>query len=253
MCAGEIALRADRLRDRRQRRRPGRGRSRAPTQKTPFLNSPTSSAAASIESRVFPEPPGPVSVTSRASRSERDDLGDLSLAADEARRGAGEVRVRDRLQRREGLLAELVDPDRLVEVLDAVLAEVADGVAVEQVAGRLREHDLAAVAGRRDPRAEVDVVADVASSVRGRRRRCAGPSARAPARRRAPSWPARAAAAPRRASGEREEERVALRVDLDAAVRRERVAQRRAGARRARRAYRSPELVAAAASSPRCR
>jgi hypothetical protein len=37
-----------------------------PTQNTPFRNSPTSSDAASIASRVFPDPPGPVNVIRRA-------------------------------------------------------------------------------------------------------------------------------------------------------------------------------------------
>ena len=37
-----------------------------PTQKTPALNSATNSPAASIARRVFPEPPGPVSVSRRA-------------------------------------------------------------------------------------------------------------------------------------------------------------------------------------------
>ena len=73
----------------------------SPTQNTPALNSGTSSAAASIASRVFPVPPGPVSVTSRApSANERDNLRHLALAADEARRRPRQVRVRDRLQRR---------------------------------------------------------------------------------------------------------------------------------------------------------
>ena len=41
----------------------------SPIQNTPALNSPTSSAAASTESRVFPAPPGPVRVTNREGRT----------------------------------------------------------------------------------------------------------------------------------------------------------------------------------------
>ena len=84
-----------------------------PTQKTPFRNSPTSSGggldrqarlarAARAGQRHQPRP-----------REQRLDLVDLALAPDEARRRPGQVRVRDRLQRRERLLAELEEPDRL--------------------------------------------------------------------------------------------------------------------------------------------
>ncbi len=44
----------------------GSRREASPTQKTPALNSPTSSAVDSIANLVFPDPPGPVRVTSRA-------------------------------------------------------------------------------------------------------------------------------------------------------------------------------------------
>ncbi len=43
-----------------------------------------------MASRVFPLPPVPVSVTSRASREERLDLADLAFATDEARQGIGQ-------------------------------------------------------------------------------------------------------------------------------------------------------------------
>ena len=46
------------------------------------------------------------------------------LPADEGARGTREVRVRDRLERREALVAELEDGDRVLDVLQAVLAEV---------------------------------------------------------------------------------------------------------------------------------
>ena len=70
---GEAVLGAERLRDRLGRRAPGRAARTEPTQKTPALNAGTSSAAASIASRVLPEPPGPVSVTQpRTVREHRD-------------------------------------------------------------------------------------------------------------------------------------------------------------------------------------
>ena len=110
----------------RRRRATGRGSARARPRTCPALWSPTSSAAASIESRVLPEPPGPVSVTRRApsSRISATISPDLPFAADERARRPRQVRVRDRLQRREALGAELEDRDRPVEVLQAVLAEV---------------------------------------------------------------------------------------------------------------------------------
>jgi hypothetical protein len=89
-----------------------------------------------------------------------DDLRHFPGTADERARGPREVRVRDRLQRRKALAAELVDPDRIGEVLQAVLPEIA-GLSADQVARHLREQDLAAVAGCGDARAEVHVLADV--------------------------------------------------------------------------------------------
>ena len=52
----------------------------SPTQKTPALNSGTSSAAASIASRVLPEPPGPESVTSRLPSLSSDTTSSVSRA-----------------------------------------------------------------------------------------------------------------------------------------------------------------------------
>ncbi|MEX1357594.1 MAG: hypothetical protein WD981_03120 [Gaiellaceae bacterium] len=89
------------------------------------------------------------------------DLGDLPRAADEGARGPGKVGVRDRLQRRKGLRSELEDPDRLGEVLQAVLAEV-ERLGVDDGSRRRREQHLPAVPGGRDPRPEVDVAADIA-------------------------------------------------------------------------------------------
>jgi hypothetical protein len=92
---------------------------------------------------------------------DRDHLGHLPLPPDEARHRTREVRVRDRLERREGLVAELVDPHRLREVLQPMLAEVDHGQAVDQLARRPGEHHLAPVCGRRYARSEMDVLPDV--------------------------------------------------------------------------------------------
>ncbi len=91
---------------------------------------------------------------------ECDDLGELALAADEGTCRAGQVRVRKRLQGREALVPELVDPDRLDEVLQAVLAEVGQ-LGADEFARRLREQHLAAVPGRRDARGQMDGLSDV--------------------------------------------------------------------------------------------
>jgi hypothetical protein len=71
---------------------------------------------------------------------------------------------RTRVERAEGgeLLgqtvgAELVEPLARRQVLQAMLAEVDDGDGPEQVAGRLRADDLAAMRGRGDARRPVDV------------------------------------------------------------------------------------------------
>src|SRR6185503_7661485 len=59
----------------------------------------------------------------------------LSLTTDEGARRPREVRVRDRPERGEGLVAELIDGDRGFDVLQAVLAEVGERVPVDQLTG----------------------------------------------------------------------------------------------------------------------
>ena len=152
----EPVLSAERLRDRLVTSAGSRSAAR-PTQKTPALYSGTRVDAASIARRVFPEPPGPVSVTRRAPFSIRDrQLGELGLPPDERARGPRQVRVRDRLERREGAVSELEDRDRLRNVLQPVLAEIGQ-LDVDELRGRGREDHLAAVArgaprGRRSGR-----------------------------------------------------------------------------------------------------
>jgi hypothetical protein len=55
-----------------------------------------------------------------------EQLAQLTLPADERARGTREVRIRDRLQRREALAAELEDRDRSRDVLQAMLAEIGE-------------------------------------------------------------------------------------------------------------------------------
>jgi hypothetical protein len=143
----------------------------------------------------------------------------LPLPADERACWPRQVRVRDRLQRGEPLHAELEDRDRPLEVLEAVLAEVVQCVVRESGsrASRLGQQHLPAVTGRPDPRAEMDVLTDV--PLRSEMRRASvDPNANVD-----PAGAERLAAFLSRGDrlgrvGEREEERVALRVDFDAAV-----------------------------------
>jgi len=100
------------------------------------------------------------------------DLGHLPLAADEGRRLDREVGrpVVERPQRRkvagQGRIDELEEMLRLGQVLQSVVAEVAepdaDVLVLEQIARRVRDEHLAAVAGGADARAAVDADAYVA-------------------------------------------------------------------------------------------
>jgi hypothetical protein len=147
---------------------------------------------------------------------QRGDLRDLPVPADEGARRAGQVRVRDRLQGREALRAELEDRDRLREVLQPLLAEVG-ALPVDEPAGRRREQHLAAVPGGGDARAQVHVLAHVALLAKQRR---AGVDPDAHANRtfgeRGVDLLRRRERAMRRR--ERNEEGIALCIDLDTAV-----------------------------------
>jgi hypothetical protein len=80
----------------------------------------------------------------------------------EGTRRAGEVRVRDRLERRKLPVTQLEDGDGFEDVLEAVLPELDERVVlVEERAGRPREDDLAAMGGSGDASCEVNVFADV--------------------------------------------------------------------------------------------
>ena len=160
-----------------------------------------------------------------ALEDERDGLEELALAPEETGRGRRQVDAARRTQRRKLSLAELMEAGRALEVLQPMQAEVAERLAVEEGGRRRRDDRLAAVGERSDARAAVHVDADVAL---GGELGSSGVQADAHADRPVRE---RLAAGPRGvgcALGGREgdEEGVALRVDLDAAVGRERLAQR---------------------------
>ena len=153
-----------------------------------------------------------------------DDLVELALAAEKRRRRDGEVRLVQRLQARELGVAELEEALRRREVLEPVFAEVAYGLAGDEVARRLRQEHLAAVPGGGDPRRAVDVDPDVALVGHDRLARVEphADADRSVAERRLPVGGGGDRVGCAR---ERDEERVALRVHLDAAVPRKRLPQ----------------------------
>ena len=95
-------------------------------------------------------------------RDQRLHFLQLTLPAEKRRCGDREIRLVQRLQGRKVGVAELVEPLRCGEVLQAVLTEIAEAVVAGEVARRLAEEDLAAVAGCGDPSRAVDVQPDVA-------------------------------------------------------------------------------------------
>jgi hypothetical protein len=154
---------------------------------------------------------------------QRRDLRDLRLPADERAGRPREIRVRDRLERREVAVPELVQRDGLVEVLQPVLAELAELAARCVRRRRCGDDHLPAVARGADPGRAVDVDSYVALAGD---MRIAGVNSDADADRAARKPCARGSRRCERAGCGREgdEERVALRVDLDSAVRPERLA-----------------------------
>ena len=150
---------------------------------------------------------------------------ELALATDQRRRLDRQVRAMERPQRRELSLAELVEPLRRRQILEAVLAQVAPfRPGAEKPLGRIREDDLAAVAGTHDPCCAVHVGADVSLvGNSGLTRVNAHTNAHRPC---AESVLGLTRGRDRVARArEHDEERISLRVDLDSAVSRERRAQ----------------------------
>ena len=118
-----------------------------------------------MASRVLPVPPGPDRVRMRAPclSSETTSCVSLSLPTKEDA-GPRQVGVGDRLQGREAPLAQLVEGERLCEVLQAVGAELGQ-LSGDEDASRLRHEHLAAVARAHDPGRRVHVHAHVLGRV----------------------------------------------------------------------------------------
>ena len=135
------------------------------TKKTLSKYSSSSSEATSIARRVFPLPPGPVSVSKRVSGCRRSATTSETSVARPTNELVG--RGREWLAhggptwRRKGLVAQLEEPHRLTDVLEAMLAEIAHA-RLDELAGGLRNKDLAARSDGADSRCAMDVDADVA-------------------------------------------------------------------------------------------
>ena len=159
----------------------------------------------------------------RAAGDAREHLLELALATDEDARRAGQVGVRDRLERRERAVAELEDRDHFLHVSQPVLAQLEEGGCLRLRAARrgergrrVRDQDLAAVARCRDPSGDVDVVAHVALlGDEGRSRMQPHPHPDRARRKFVRDLRGRRKRGGRRREGD--EELVALRVHLDAA------------------------------------
>ena len=167
---------ADRRRDRRSRRGPGRGAPRGRRTRSRAGSDRATARAAPSARRVLPLPPGPVRVTIRLVRERLADERDLRLAADERRHVAGQVRRRVERPQPPAVVGgarddEPMEPGRLLEVLDgaeALVDQLDAGetgclgqVAPERGRERVGEDDLAAVRGRGDPGRVVDRDPDV--------------------------------------------------------------------------------------------
>ncbi len=152
------------------------------------------------------------------------NLGDLALPPDQRRSDEWQIQRVETLERREVTVAELVDPLRPRQVLEAMFAKIAEPVGAAQVARRLRDEDLATVPGRRNARSAVHLHPDVALV---REQRLAGVQTHADANAAASKRLLCLRRGRQRIGCLREghEERVALRVHLDAAVTRERLPQ----------------------------
>jgi hypothetical protein len=95
------------------------------THTTPSGKSSTASAASWRASLVFPEPPGAGQRDETVGAKEPAGGLQLLLAADQGCRLDGQVRRVEAADRREPFHAELVEPNRLAQVLQPVTAKVA--------------------------------------------------------------------------------------------------------------------------------
>ena len=92
---------------------------------------------------------------------ELGQLGQLPFATNERCRRDREIRSIERLQRRERGISELINPLRRSQILQPVLAKVAQPISADEIARRLRDQDLTAMTGGRDARRPVDVDAHI--------------------------------------------------------------------------------------------
>ena len=188
----------------------------------------------------------------RLAAKQIDDLGDLLRPPEERRRRDGEVRLVQAPERGEVVVPELVDALGSGEVLEPVLAQVAEPVSAHEGRGRGGDHHLAAVGAGGDPGGAVHVCAHVALVRQVRR---AGVQAHAHADRPGGerTLPLGRRLERARGGGEDVEEGVPLGVHLHAAVTGEGFAQEPPVL--GERLPRTPRHRARAAvsSSPRCR
>ena len=162
-----------------------------------------------------PTRPGEGEQTSSGRRKQLGDLGELALPAEEGRRRDGQIRAVQGLERRKAAVSELVNALRRREVFQPVLTEILQLELDELCRGGRDEH-LPPVADGGDPRSSVDVVADVPFVGHERRPRVeadAHVDLTGCERVRQRSRSCESAGRGRK----REEEGVALRVDLDPA------------------------------------
>ena len=135
------------------------------TKKTLSKPSSCSSEATSIASRVFPLPPGPVSVSKRVSGCRRS----ATTSETSVDRPTNELVGRGRewllvVAPRGGgkdFVAELEEPHRMPDVLEAMFAEI-DHARFDELAGGLRDQDLPTRRDGADSRCAMHVDADVA-------------------------------------------------------------------------------------------
>ena len=147
----ELLLRPQRLRHRVHDQR------RIADRRQPDPEDPGSELAHQLPGRLERQPRLPRSTRAgerhqprRLVPNERDNLRHFLLAPHERGERHGEVRVRDRPQRRKAIRSELVQRDRLGEVLQPVPAQV-EHIVCDQLVGSSREQHLAAVGCAHDP------------------------------------------------------------------------------------------------------
>ena len=164
----ELLLRPQRLRHRVHDQR------RIADRRQPDPEDPGSELAHQLPGRLERQPRLPRSTRAgerhqprRLVPNERDNLRHFLLAPHERGERHGEVRVRDRPQRRKAIRSELVQRDRLGEVLQPVPAQV-EHIVCDQLVGSSREQHLAAVGCAHDPSRLVHVRPDVLGRIEHR-------------------------------------------------------------------------------------